>query len=317
MKASKPASRTNARSSPFSIPRQRISPTVLTKWSERARLSGRGTHSSSSTRMGDQHRLRQLENSDGLLTAYRRKMIQEGIERLSALEVVEKRLHRHPGAYEDRSASEDLGIGMDDGLLTHGPPPALGYPKRPRRGRASPYPSPPNGSAGGAAVRCEAQASVHLLPQYRRDVVVVHVRPVRPEAVRVVPSHVGDHLAVEGDVHLLLLRLFALPLRSILPLAVIEWQSRQAGRRGRPVDVDLRHGRTGTVLSLAVEAGGDDGDLHRLVEGRVDHHAGDDVGVRVYGVGDDSGGFGDFVKGEVVAARNVDQHAAGGQDGGR
>src|SRR5436309_5094424 len=104
MKASKPAS--HARSSPFSIPRQRISPTVLTKWSERARFSGRGTHSSSSTRMGDQHCLRQLENSHGLLAAYSREMIQEGIKRLSALKIVEEGLHRHPGPYEDRSASE-------------------------------------------------------------------------------------------------------------------------------------------------------------------------------------------------------------------
>src|SRR4051794_16057937 len=135
MKASKPASRTNASSSPFSIPCQRISPTVLTEWSERVCFSGRGTHSSSSTRMGDQHRLRQLENGYGLLAADRRKMIQERIERLSALEVVEKRLHRHPGPYEDGSASEDLGIGMDDGLLTHGPPPGsrILYPWRLRR----------------------------------------------------------------------------------------------------------------------------------------------------------------------------------------
>src|SRR6185503_5308628 len=116
--------------------------------------------------------------------------------------------------------------------------------------------------------------------------------------------------------HLGLLGLF----RSLGPLpaipAVIDGQGREARGRGGTGDVHLGHGRTGTVFSLAVEAGGDDGHLHGFVEGGVDHHAGDDVGVRVDGVGDDAGGFGDFVEGEVVPSRDVDQHAAGSLDGG-
>src|SRR3954469_20323157 len=169
------------------------------------------------------------------------------------------------------------------------------------------------------AIRREALGSIHLLPQNRRNVIVVHIRPVRPEPIRVVSPHVGDDLAVERNLGGSLLRLFAVPLGTVLALAVpavIHGEGGQVGGLGGTVDVDLRHGRTGTVLSLAVEAGGDHGHLHGLVQGRVDHHAGDDVGVRVDGVGDDAGGFGDLVQGQVVAAGDVDQHAAGALDGG-
>src|SRR5262249_31360674 len=71
-----------------------------------------------------------------------------------------------------------------------------------------------------------------------------------------------------------------------------------------------------TVGGGAVEAGGDDGDLHGLVEAGIDHHAPGDVGVGGAGVRDDARRLGDLVQREVVAARDVDQHALGALDRG-
>src|SRR5262245_9257846 len=103
-------------------------------------------------------------------------------------------------------------------------------PKRPSRSRSAPagsgstapVPSPgpyrPALSAGLEPSRSSAAAlllspSIHLLPQHRRNVVVVHVRPVGAEAVGVVAADVGDGLAVEGHVGGRLLLLLALGLR--------------------------------------------------------------------------------------------------------
>src|SRR5947199_8056901 len=93
--------------------------TVLTTCSVNSRLSGRGTHSSSSTRMSDQHPLRELEDGYGLLTPDAREMIQEDVDGFSALEIVEEGLDRHPRPDEDRDPSQDLGIRMDDQLWFH------------------------------------------------------------------------------------------------------------------------------------------------------------------------------------------------------
>src|SRR3954471_21533140 len=131
-------------------------------------------------------------------------------------------------------------------------------------GETEPPPTPTQTARPGAAVRREAHGSIHLVPQHRRNVVVVHVRPVRPEAVRVVSPHVGDDLAVERNLGGSLLRLFAVPLGPVLALAVpavIHGEGGQVGGRSGTVDVDLRHGRTGTVLAGAVEAGADHGHL--------------------------------------------------------
>ena len=72
----------------------------------------------------------------------------------------------------------------------------------------------------------------------------------------------------------------------------------------------------GPALGCAIEAGGDDGDLHLVFQALVDHHAGDDVGFLVDRLGNDPRRLGDLVQGEVVAARDVEQHALGALDGG-
>ena len=56
----------------------------------------------------------------------------------------------------------------------------------------------------------------------------------------------------------------------------------------------LRH--RGAIGMGHIEAGGDHGDLHLVLEGLVDHHAGDDVGVRIHRLGDDAGGLVDLVQ---------------------
>lgn len=60
-----------------------------------------------------------LEESDGLLSSDRRKVLAELLESLAALEVIEKIPHRHPGAREDRLPAHDLRVRMDDLLELH------------------------------------------------------------------------------------------------------------------------------------------------------------------------------------------------------
>src|SRR3954451_2406552 len=99
--------------------------TVLTACSVSSHFKGLGTHSSSSTRMSDQHPLRELQDGHGLLPSHAREVIQEGVEGLSTFEIVQQSLHRHTRSHEDGGAPQDVRIRVDDLLRLHGPPPLI------------------------------------------------------------------------------------------------------------------------------------------------------------------------------------------------
>src|ERR671922_2611411 len=96
------------RSSLLRLPDHPCSTTALTSCPASSRLSGRGTHSSSRSRTTFCHFTPELQGSDCLLPRDTREVIQELVERVTSLEIVIQRLHRHPRADEDRSPSEDL-----------------------------------------------------------------------------------------------------------------------------------------------------------------------------------------------------------------
>src|SRR5581483_12350121 len=79
----------NRSNSPFLTPAQPASATVLTSWPEISLRSARGTHSSSSTRIGNQARFRLLERRNGKLTRDGRKVIKELVQRVAAFDVVD------------------------------------------------------------------------------------------------------------------------------------------------------------------------------------------------------------------------------------
>lgn len=75
---------------------------VLTSWPGSSARSALGTHSSSSTRIGDEVRLCLLERSDRDLAAHGREVVEKLLKRVSAFEVVDQGLQRYPRADEDR-----------------------------------------------------------------------------------------------------------------------------------------------------------------------------------------------------------------------
>src|SRR5262249_54892013 len=108
-------------SSPFLTPAQPTSATVLTSWPGISLRNARGTHSSSSTRIGNQVSFRLLERGDGNVTRDGREVVKEFIQRMTALDVVDQRLHGDAGSDEHRGAAQDVRVGMNDGRFFHGP----------------------------------------------------------------------------------------------------------------------------------------------------------------------------------------------------
>ncbi len=70
--------------------------------------------------MRDKHLLRELQDGNGLVPADAGEVVKEGVQGLSAFEIVEQSLNWHPGPHEDRGASKDVRVGMDDRFLAHG-----------------------------------------------------------------------------------------------------------------------------------------------------------------------------------------------------
>src|SRR5215471_17410786 len=99
-------------SSPFLTPAQPTSATVLTSWPGISLRNARGTHSSSSTRIGNQVSFRLLERGDGNVTRDGREVVKEFIQRMTALDVVDQRLHGDAGSDEHRGAAQDVRVGM-------------------------------------------------------------------------------------------------------------------------------------------------------------------------------------------------------------
>jgi len=81
-------------------------------WSSGARSTGRC--SSRRTRTGQERVACEVERGDGLVSPHGRELPEELVERVAALKVVEEGLDRHPGADEDRSATQDVGVAVQD-----------------------------------------------------------------------------------------------------------------------------------------------------------------------------------------------------------
>src|SRR6266705_6257202 len=81
--------------SPFLTPAHPASATVLTSWPGNSFRSARGTHSSSSTRIGDQMYLGLLESRNCKVPADGWEIIKKLIKRVTAFDVVDERLHGH------------------------------------------------------------------------------------------------------------------------------------------------------------------------------------------------------------------------------
>src|SRR5882757_3407249 len=79
----------------------------------------RGTHSSSSTRIGYQVGFRLLQRRDGNLGCDGREILEKRDQRVTAFDVVDQRLHGNARADEHRRAAQDIRIGVNDGRLFH------------------------------------------------------------------------------------------------------------------------------------------------------------------------------------------------------
>src|SRR5438105_3304485 len=92
-------------SSPFFAPDHPVSATVVTSCPGSRSRKARGTHSSSSTRIGDQVLFRLLQRSDSELPGNRREVVKKLLQRVSAFQIVDQCLHRHSRAYEHGRAA--------------------------------------------------------------------------------------------------------------------------------------------------------------------------------------------------------------------
>jgi hypothetical protein len=75
---------------------------------------GAGTHSSSSTRIGDQVGLRLLERGNDNFSRDGGKVVKKLTERVTAFNVVDEGLHGDPRANKHRGAAEDVGVRPND-----------------------------------------------------------------------------------------------------------------------------------------------------------------------------------------------------------
>src|SRR5206468_463294 len=99
----------------FFTPAHPASATVLTSWPGRSLRKARGTHSSSSTRIGDQVVLRLFQSRNSNFPGDRRKIVEKLVQRMTAFNVVDERLHRHTRANKHRGPAQNVGIGANDG----------------------------------------------------------------------------------------------------------------------------------------------------------------------------------------------------------
>src|SRR5712664_1004117 len=76
--------------------------------------------SRASSRLGNDQLFSMLQSGDGCLARHRRKLFQKLFqkldERVSAFQIIEQILERHPGAAEDRGSAEDIRISHDDSI---------------------------------------------------------------------------------------------------------------------------------------------------------------------------------------------------------
>jgi hypothetical protein len=103
---------------PSSKPCQPWRGTVVTACSGRSRSRRRGRHSSRSTFMsgggGQEAALGPFQNGQGLLTGYRRKIIEKQVQGIAGFQVVEQGPDRYARTGENRFAAQPLGVNGDN-----------------------------------------------------------------------------------------------------------------------------------------------------------------------------------------------------------
>src|SRR6267154_325537 len=72
--------------------------------------------SRASSRLGNDQLFSMLQSGDGCLARHRRKLFQKLDERVSAFQIIEQILERHPGAAEDRGSAKDVRVSHDDSI---------------------------------------------------------------------------------------------------------------------------------------------------------------------------------------------------------
>src|SRR5262245_28542089 len=106
-------------SSPFFTPAHPASATVLMSWPGNSFRNARGTHSSSSTRIGDQMCLGLLEGCNSNIPADGREIVKKLVKRVAAFNVVDEGLHGHASAHKHGGAPQNLRVGANDRLFFH------------------------------------------------------------------------------------------------------------------------------------------------------------------------------------------------------
>ena len=81
--------------------------------------SARGTHSSSSTRIGNQVGFRLLERRNRNIARDGRKVVKKLVQRVAALDVVDQCLDWDARPVEHRGAAQDIRVGVNNGGFFH------------------------------------------------------------------------------------------------------------------------------------------------------------------------------------------------------
>ncbi len=103
----------SASSRPFLTPLQPISSTVRTSWPLSSRANRRGTHSSSSTRMGDGQIAGLAQCRHCQFPRHAGKVLEKLVEAGTVAEMLEQRPERHTRSCEYRRATHDFRIAGD------------------------------------------------------------------------------------------------------------------------------------------------------------------------------------------------------------
>ena len=107
-------SRARRSSSPLLVPDQPAACTVVTRCPASSATRSRGRFSSSRTCTFQHGASGEGERGKRLIARNGGKLVQEALERLSTLQIVEQRRHRHARPDEDRCAAADVRVAVGD-----------------------------------------------------------------------------------------------------------------------------------------------------------------------------------------------------------
>ena len=111
---SNPAFRAARKRAPLRNPDHLCARTVETSWPVSSAARWRGSDSSISSRNAANDLFRELQRRDRLFSRHRREGIEKLLERVAGFEVIEQVVHGHARPDENREASHDLRIAVND-----------------------------------------------------------------------------------------------------------------------------------------------------------------------------------------------------------